>query len=105
MVGSHVDKTGVASNIVNAIGIGAGNLWTGKIVTLNRPGLFCLTPLLAAIVVVANEFLLFRVDRNDRDALPQASLDRDVDVAKLRVAIGVIRSLLGLAVTLQERRG
>ena len=101
MVGSHVDKTGVASNVINAIGIGAGNLRTGKIVTLNRPGLLCRTPLLAGIVVVANEFLLFRVDRNDRDTLPQASFDRDVDVAKLRVAIGVIRSLLGLAVTLQ----
>ena len=64
MVGSHVDKTGVASNVVNAIGIGAGNLWTGKIVTLNRRRLLCRTPLLAAIVVIANAFLLFRVHRN-----------------------------------------
>ena len=35
MVGSHVDKTGIASDVVNAIGIGAGYCGTGKIVTLN----------------------------------------------------------------------
>jgi hypothetical protein len=63
VVGSHVNKTGVASNVVNAVGIGAGNFWTGKIVTLNPPGLLGRTPLLAAIVVVPNQFLLFRVAR------------------------------------------
>jgi hypothetical protein len=70
-------------------------------VTLNRPGLLYRTPLLAAIVVIANEFLLFRVDRNDWDTLPQASFDREVDVAKLRIAIGVIRTLLGFAIALE----
>ena len=101
VVGSHVNKTGVASNVVNAVGIGAGNFWPGKVVTLNPPGLFGRTPLLAAIVVIPNQFLLFRVHRNDRDTLPQASFDREVDVAKLGIAIRVIRSLLGFAITLE----
>ena len=30
VVGSHVNKTGVAANVVNAVGIGTGNFWTGK---------------------------------------------------------------------------
>src|SRR4030095_2242913 len=101
VVGSHVNKTGVASNVVNAVGIGAGNFWTGKIVTLHPPGLFGCTPLLAAIVVIANQFLLFRVHRHDGERLSQASFDREVDVAKLRIAIRVIRSLLGFAITLE----
>ena len=69
--------------------------------TLNSPKLFGPTPLLAAIVVIANQFFLFRVHRNDRDTLPQASFDRQVDVAKLRIAIWVIHSLLGFAITLE----
>ena len=70
--------------------------------TLNPPGLFGYTPLLAAIVVVPNQFLLFRVHRNDRDALPQASFDREVDVRKLGIAIRVIRASSSvLAIALQ----
>jgi hypothetical protein len=53
------------------------------------------------IVVVSDEFLLLGVDRDDRDALPQASFYRDVDVPKLRIPIGVIRTLFGLAIALQ----
>ena len=59
--------------------------------TLNGRGLLGCTPLLAGIVVIPNELLLFRIDRNDRDALLQASFNRDVDVPKLRIAIRVIR--------------
>lgn len=52
-------------------------------------------------MVVADEFLLLGVDRNDRDALPQASFHRDIDMAKLRIAVRVILALFGLAVALQ----
>jgi len=56
--------------------------------------------LLADIVVIPNEFLLFRVNRNDWNVLPQTSFYRDVDVPKLRIAIRVIRVLLGLTIAL-----
>src|SRR6058998_194322 len=101
MVRSNVDKSGVASNVVNAVGESARNLWAGKIVTLNVGRLLGHAPLPPCIFVVANEFLLFRVDRNNWGALPQVSLDRKIDVPELCIAILVILPLLGLAVALQ----
>lgn len=55
MIRSDIDKTGIASDVVNAIGIRTRNVRTGKIVTLNLFGLLCRKPLLACVVVVANE--------------------------------------------------
>lgn len=101
MVGSHIDESGVAPNVVNTVGIGTGNFWSRKVVTLHRNGLFCRAPLPASIDVVTDQFLLFGVDRYDRDALPQAFFYRGVDVPKLRIAIGMIRTFLGLAIALQ----
>jgi hypothetical protein len=63
MIRSDIDKTGIASDVVNAIGIRTRNVRTGKIVTLNLFGLLCRKPLLACVVVVANElFFLVSTD-------------------------------------------
>src|SRR2546422_11472801 len=83
VVGAHIDKTGIASDVVNPIGIGAGYCGAGEVVTLNLGGVLCRQPLPTAIVVVPNEFFLFGVDRNHWDALPQALFHRGVDVPKL----------------------
>ncbi|MEP6933715.1 MAG: hypothetical protein ABI988_07230 [Nitrospirota bacterium] len=52
MVGSSVDKTGVAPKVVSAIGIGARNLRAGKLVPWSRREWLGRTPWLAGIVVV-----------------------------------------------------
>ncbi len=101
MVGSHIDKTGVASDVVNTIRIGARNGGAGEVVTLDLAGLFCRQLLPTGIVVVSYEFFLLGVYRNHRAALVQAFLHRGVNVPKLRVAIGVIGTLLGFAIALQ----
>jgi len=101
MVGSYIDKTGIAPEVVNAIGLGARNFGAREVVTLNFVGLLCRKPLLTGIVVVADEFLLFCVHRNHRNALRQAFFYRGIDVPKLRIAVGVVCALLGLPIALQ----
>src|ERR1700694_608064 len=65
---------------------------------LRRPRL---APLAARILIVADQFLLLRVHGNDWFAYPQRLFDSAVDISELRVAVGMIAPLLGLAVALQ----
>ena len=44
-------------------------------------------PLAAPVLVVADQFLLFRVDGNDGLASPQSAFNGTVDMPELRVAI------------------
>jgi len=58
-------------------------------------------PLAALVLVVANQLLFPGVHGNDGRARPQGVLDGAVDMPELRVAIGMIVPLLGLAVARQ----
>ena len=66
VIGSDIDETGVAPDVVNAIGIGTRNVGSGKVVTTNLLGLFRWKPLLASVVVVADEFFFLGIHRYDR---------------------------------------
>src|SRR3990172_5454169 len=101
MVGSNIDKTGIAPEVVNTVRIGASNFRAGKVVTLNFLRLLRRKPLLTGIVVVADEFFLFGVHRNYREALPQAFLYRGIDVPELRISVRMVCSLFRLSVALQ----
>ena len=101
VIGTDIDEACVASEIVDAIRIRTRHIWAREVMALNGPWILRRTPLLPSVVVVADQFLLFGIDRNDRQALHQVLLDRSTDVAKLRVAIWMVRPLLGLAITLQ----
>ena len=57
-----------------------------------------LTPLLALVPVITDQFLLLRVHGNNGVARPQSVFDGAVDMPELRVSIGMIVALLGLAV-------
>ena len=103
MIGSHIDKTGIASDVVNSVGVGARHFRVGEIVTLNFDRLFCRKPLLTGIVVVAYQFFLFCVHRNDRRALRHAFFNGGIDVPKLRIAIGVVCAFLGLPIYSSDR--
>ena len=100
VIGPDIDEAGVAPDIVNAIGISSGHVWTGKIMPLYLARLFRGMPLLAGIVVIAKQFFLFRIRRDHRPALRQIALHGSVDVTELRVAMRMVRSLFGFAVAL-----
>jgi hypothetical protein len=95
MIGPDIHEAGVAPDIVNAIGIGPGHGGPGKVMPLHLPRLFLRAPLLADIGVIADELFPLGIDRNHRPAARQISFQGSLDVAKLRVAIGMVLPLLG----------
>ena len=97
MVRPHVDEALVAPHVVDAVGIRARHIGTREIVALHAEGLLRRAPLLAGVRVVADQFLLLGVDRQDRQPGRQGPLDAGVDMAKLGIPVGMIRPLLGLA--------
>src|SRR6266849_10315241 len=101
VIGPDIDKPGVAPDVVDAIGIGTRHVGRGKIVPANLPWLFRWKPLLAGVIVVADEFFLLGVHRDHRAALRQASFHRGIDVPKLRVAVRMVPPLLRLPVALE----
>jgi hypothetical protein len=83
MVRPHVDEALVAPYVVDAVGIRARHLRTREIVALHAQGLLRRTPLLAGVCVVADQFLLLGVDRQDREPGRQGPLDAGVDMDDL----------------------
>jgi len=101
MIRPHVDEAFVAPHIVDAVGIRARHLGTREIVALHAPGLLRRPPFLAGVRIVADQFLLLGVDRQDREAGRQGLLDAGVEMPKLGIPIGMVCALLGLARALQ----
>ena len=91
MISSNIDKASVPSNVVNPIGIRTWYFRVGKIVPLNLAGRLGGTPFLAAVLVVSENFLLFRVHGYDRQFFGYEFLHRRVDVSKLCIAVFVVR--------------
>jgi len=96
VVRAYIDEAGVASQVIDPVGIGAGHLGTGKVMSLDLVRRSRLVPLAALVLVVADQFLLFRVYGNDRLARPQSTFHGAVDMTELRIAIGMLIPLLGL---------
>ena len=59
------------------------------------------TPLLACVIVVAEEFFLLGIHGNDRTAFPQALSRGGADVPKLGVTVRMIFPFLGLPIALE----
>ena len=101
MIGPDIDEAGVTPDIVNPIRIRAGHVGPGKVMPLYLARLFRRAPLLAGIIVIAHQLFLLGIDRDHRPSASQMALHGGVDVTELRVAIGMVRALLGFAITLQ----
>ena len=74
---------------------------TGEVMPADFDGVFGRKPLLAGIIVVADEFFLLGVHRNDRPSCRQGSFNAGVDMAELGIPVGVAAAFLCLAIALQ----
>ena len=83
MVGSHIHKPAVASQIVDAVGIRARHRRTGKIMALDVLRRLLRKPLAALVLEIPDQFLLLRVDGNDRLGPAQGRRDLFIDVSEL----------------------
>ena len=101
VVRPHVHESRVAVHVIDPVRVGAGDVGTGKIVTVHLERLLRGPPLPAAVVVVSQQFLLLGVHGDDGRPLGQSPLDLRVDMAELRVAVGMVLAFFRLAVALQ----
>src|SRR5260370_15124308 len=96
MIGPDIDKSGVAPDIVNAIRIGPRHLGGGKIMSAHLPRRFRRKPLLAGVIVIADEFFLLGIHREHATAVRPLSFHGNIDVAEPRVTAGIVLPLLRL---------
>src|SRR3989304_1676075 len=101
MVRSDIDETPVACQFVNAEGIGSRDRRVWEIVTVDLGGLASPSPLLSAIGIVSDQFLLLGVHGNDRLSGAYLLSHAGVDVFKLRIAIRMLLAFNRLAIPLE----
>src|SRR6202051_2713023 len=100
-VDAQAHPSGVASDVVDAIGHRPPELGNNEVVDATFFGCALWPPFATAILEVADEFLLLRVDRDRRFTGCKRFLHSIVDVVELRVAIRMVRSFARLAIGLQ----
>ena len=100
MIGAHIHEPGIASQVIDAIRVGARNVGRKKVVPVDLERLLCGKPLLASIIVVSYEHFLLGINRDNWCFRGQGFLHLGVDVTELRVAIGMIRSFVRLPIAL-----
>ena len=97
---ADADPARIARHIIDAVRHDLAQRLVLEIVDLHAPRI-TLGPIVgAAVFVVADELLLLGVDRDDGLARGLRRNHLCVDVLELRVAVGMLRSLVGLAVRL-----
>jgi hypothetical protein len=95
------DPSDIVGDVVDAVGHGARQLWVDEVVNVDKLRRVLGVPLLAIVLIVANEFLLLGVNGYDRLTRAQERRGLRVDVAKLRITIDVLASFPRLGVGLQ----
>ena len=101
MTDPHVDPPFVGRLIVDPVRRHLALLLVREVLRLDAPRPTVRLPFLARILVIADHFLLLGVHRDHRLAPPLERADPAVDVLELGIAIGVVLTLLGLAVGLE----
>src|SRR6204780_140534 len=98
MVDSKADVAVFGANVVDPVGDDFAQFLVLEIVgvDLDRPTLRAIVA--AAVLELAEQFLLLRIDRYHRLILGLKRLDFGVDVFKLGAAIGMVAAFLGFPV-------
>ena len=101
MVNPDTDPPEIGRKVVDAIGYRAAQFLDQEIMDPDLFRIALRTILAARVAEIADQFLFLGVDRDHRLLFSQRRSHLGVDVAKLRIPIGVALALLGLAVALQ----
>jgi hypothetical protein len=101
VIDADADPAGVAGDVVDPVGHRAAKLGDLEVMHAHRFRLTLRPQFAAGILEVADQFFLLGVDRDCRLAGGKRRLHRGVDVLELRVAVGRVTALAGLAVGLQ----
>ena len=96
VVDPDLDPTLVVGEVVDPVGDRLAEFLVLEVVDADQLGLALRAPLPTAVLEIADQLLLLGIDRDRRLLGGDRRLDPLVDVAKLRVAVGVARALSGL---------
>src|SRR5476649_2316814 len=100
VVDAKTNPAGIGCHVIDAIGRHLAKGLVDEVMHVDRIGTSRGAVIAAAILVLADQFLLFGVNRNDRLASRLNRRDLAVDVLELPVAVGVAAALFGLAIDL-----
>src|SRR3954467_6418677 len=98
---ADADPACVRGQVVHAIRYRSAKRLAEEVVDLYLFRFALWAPCSACVLEIADEFFLFRVHRDHRLLLGQRRLYARLDVVKLRIAVGMLATLAGLAVALQ----
>ena len=101
MIGTDADPSDIVGDVVDAVGNGTAQLGIDEIMNVDEFGRSFSAPFPAIVLEIAHQFLLFRINRDDRFVRSQKRLGLRVDVLKLGVTIDVLVAFSCLAVGLQ----
>src|SRR5271165_5575161 len=101
VVDPDIDPARVGGQIINSIGHGATEFLDQEIMDAHLFRIALSAPFAAGVLEIADQFLLLRIDGYGRLVLGHRRLDRVVNHPELRVAVGVVGALAGLAIGLQ----
>src|ERR1700694_716883 len=101
VIDANAHPPAIRADVVDPVRDGLAQLRDQEIVGAHRFGLALRAPCPARVLEIPNQLLLLGVDRDRRLTLGQRRVDRLVDVLELGVAVGMVRSLTGLAVCLK----
>ena len=87
------DAAGVGADVIDAVGHHLAELLVLEVVHLDATWIALRPIVAAAILEVADQLLLLRVDRDDRLPCRLRRDDLRVDMLELRVAVGMASSL------------
>jgi hypothetical protein len=91
----------IVSNVVDPVGNDLAFLFVREVVSVHLDRLSLSPPRSPRILVIPDDFLLFRIDRDGRLACPLLRLHAATNVFKLGIAVRVLLALYGLAVCLE----
>ena len=94
------DEAGVGGYVVDAVGRDLTQLFIHEVVDIDTPWIAFQAQVRAAVLEVADHFLLLDVDRDHRLLLCLCGNDFGIDLFELRIAIRVLRAFVGLAIVL-----
>jgi hypothetical protein len=100
MVDAEIDPAGIGGEVVDAIGDGTAEFLDQEVVHPDLLGIACRAIFATSVLEIANQFLLFRIDRDDRLAVRQKTASLFVDVFKLSIPIHMLASFVGFSVGL-----
>ena len=101
VIDPNAHPTAIRADVIDPVRDGLAQLRDQEIVGPHRFGLALGAPCPARVLEIPNQLLLLGVDRDRRLTLGQRRVDRLVEVLELGVAVGMVRSLAGLAVCLK----